>query len=59
MIDLILVLASFSMPMSHSAVVHARESVLRDQLLTMRVQIDHFTQDYARGPASLVRADYL
>ena len=52
-IDLILILASFSMPMYHSIVVRGREAVLRDQLLTLRAQIDRFTHDYARGPESL------
>ena len=52
-IDLILVLCSFSLPIYHSIVVHAREAVLREDLFTLRHQIDQFTHDYARGPASL------
>jgi general secretion pathway protein G len=52
-IDLILVLCSFSLPIYHSLVVRARETVLREDLFTLRCQIDQFTHDYARGPTSL------
>ena len=52
-IDLILILATFAMPMYHTAVVRAREATLRDDLFTLRSQIDRFTHDNARGPASL------
>ena len=44
-ITLILILATFAMPMYHVAVVHAREAVLRDDLFTMRKLIDEFTID--------------
>ena len=44
-ITLILILATFAMPMYHVAVVHAREAVLRDDLFTMRKMIDEFTID--------------
>ncbi len=52
-IDLILVVATFAMPIFGSIVVHARETVLREDLLTLRSQIDRFTHDYERAPASL------
>jgi len=61
-ITLILILASFAMPMFHIAVVHAREAVLRDDLFTMRKMIDEFTVDKQRPPTSLeelVDAGYL
>jgi len=61
-ITLILILASFAMPMYHVAVVHAREAVLRDDLFTMRKLIDEFTIDKQHPPASLdelVDAGYL
>ena len=61
-IVLILILASFAMPMYHIAVVHAREAVLRDDLFTMRKLIDEFTIDKQRPPTSLdelVDAGYL
>jgi general secretion pathway protein G len=59
---LILILASFAMPMYHVAVVHAREAVLRDDLFTMRKLIDEFTIDKQHPPTSLdelVDAGYL
>ena len=52
-ITLILILATFSMPVYRSVIVHGREAVLRDDLFTLRSQIDRFTQDNERGPASL------
>jgi general secretion pathway protein G len=61
-LTLILILATFAMPMYHLAVVHAREAVLRDDLFTMRKLIDEFTIDKQRPPTSLdelVDAGYL
>ena len=61
-ITLILILATFAMPMYHIAVVHAREAVLRDDLFTMRKLIDEFTIDKQHPPTSLdelVDAGYL
>jgi general secretion pathway protein G len=61
-ITLILILATFAMPMYHVAVVHAREAVLRDDLFTMRKLIDEFTIDKQHPPSSLddlVDAGYL
>ncbi len=52
-IDLILVIASFAMPIFGSIIVHARETVLREDLFTLRSQIDRFTHDNERAPASL------
>lgn len=50
---LILLLATLAMPIYHSASVRAREASLRDDLFTMRSQIDRFTHDNERGPTSL------
>ena len=61
-IDLILVLAVFALPGFHSAMVHAHEIVLREELFAVRCQIDRFTQNYEHGPASLeelVEKEYL
>ena len=61
-ITLILILASFAMPMYHTAVVHAREAVLRDDLFTMRKLIDEYTIDKQQPPTSLddlVQGGYL
>ena len=59
---LILILASFAMPLYRNAVVHAREAVLRDDLFTMRKLIDEYTIDKQQPPTSLddlVEAGYL
>jgi general secretion pathway protein G len=61
-IDLILILATFAMPTYHTIVVHGREATLRDDLFTLRSQIDRFTHDNERGPTSLeelVEKEYL
>ena len=52
-LTLILILASFAMPAYHTLTVRAREATLRDDLFTMRSQIDRFTHDNERAPASL------
>jgi general secretion pathway protein G len=59
---LILILASFAMPSYRTAIIHAREAVLRDDLFTLRKLIDEFTIDKQRPPSSLdelVDAGYL
>ena len=61
-ITLILILATFSMPVYRSIIVHGREAVLRGQLFTLRAQIDRYTHDYGHGPESLdelVEKEYL
>ena len=52
-ITIILILATFSVPYFRSVIVHGREAVLREDLFTLRTQIDRFTHDNERGPASL------
>jgi len=52
-VTLIMILATFAQPYYRTAVVRARESVLRDELFTLRAQIDRFTLDEKRAPASL------
>jgi general secretion pathway protein G len=52
-ISLILILATFSLPIYRTVVVRAREATLRDDLFTLRSQIDRFTHDHERGPTSL------
>jgi general secretion pathway protein G len=52
-ISLILILATFALPNYHSIVVRAREATLREDLFTLRSQIDRFTHDNERGPESL------
>ena len=59
---IILILASFAVPNYHVMVIRARETVLRDELFTMRKLIDQYTLDNQRPPESLddlVLAGYL
>ena len=61
-LTLIIILASFAIPSYHTAIIHAREAVLRDDLYTMRKMIDEFTIDKQRPPTALdelVEAGYL
>ena len=50
---LVLIVASFATSVFHTVVVRAREANLRQELFTMRAQIDRFTHDNERGPESL------
>ena len=52
-VTFILLLASFGMPSFMTIVTRAHEAVLREDLFTLRSQIDRFTHDNERGPASL------
>ena len=52
-ITIILILATFSVPYFRTVIVHGREAVLREDLFTLRNQIDRFTHDNERGPTSL------
>lgn len=52
-IVVILTLASLATPAFRTLIVRGREAVLREDLFTLRAQIDHFIHDYGRGPASL------
>lgn len=52
-IALIMVLATICTPFYMTMVVRARETVLRDDLFTMRAQIDRFTKDNQRAPTGL------
>jgi len=59
---IILILMGMGLPMMHTAVVHAKEAVLRDDLYTMRKLIDQYTLDKQQPPQSLddlVEAGYL
>ena len=61
-ITLILIVVSIAQPIYHTAVVRAREAVLRDHLYTLRYLIDRFTVDMGRSPrhlAELVEKGYL
>lgn len=58
----IAVLVSVAVPMYQKSVIRARETVLRQNLFTLRTVIDEFTYDKAKAPQSLedlVREGYL
>ena len=52
-VTLILIIASISTPIYMTAMVRAREAVLRDHLYTLRALIDRFTLDNGRAPLRL------
>ena len=52
-VTVILILASISTPFYRTAVIRAREAVLRQHLFTLRNLIDEFTRDHGRAPLSL------
>ncbi len=61
-ISIIIILVGIAVPIYKQSILRARESVLRDDLFTMRSVIDQFTLDKQRAPQSLqelVDAGYL
>jgi general secretion pathway protein G len=61
-VSIILILISVAAPIYRSAVIRAREAVLRDNLFTMRQLIDEYTLDKQKAPQSLddlVSAGYI
>src|SRR5688572_18793486 len=52
-ISIILILMSVGLPLYQQSVLRAREGVLRENLYTMRQQIQAFTLDKQRAPQSL------
>lgn len=59
---IILILMSMAIPNYQQSILHARESVLRNDLYVMRSAIDQYTLDKQRAPQSLddlVQAGYL
>ena len=52
-ISLILILLSVAVPMYHQSVIKARESVLRQDLFTLRSVISQYTLDKQKAPQSL------
>ena len=61
-LTLLMILASFAIPMYQTAIVHSREAVLRDDLFTMRKLIDEYTIDKQQPPSTLddlVEAGYM
>jgi len=61
-ISIILILISVAVPAYQASVLHARESVLRQNLFTLRSVISQYTLDKQKAPQSLddlVQAGYL
>jgi general secretion pathway protein G len=61
-ISIILILVAIAVPMYEQSVVRAKEAVLRQDLKTMRDQIDNYTMDKEKAPQSLqdlVEAGYM
>jgi general secretion pathway protein G len=61
-VAIIMILLSIAIPSYQKSIVTARESVLHQNLTTMRVKIQEFTLDKQRAPQSLddlVSAGYL
>jgi general secretion pathway protein G len=52
-VTVILILAAISTPFYRTAVIRAREAVLREHLFTLRNLINEFTRDIGRAPLSL------
>jgi len=61
-ISMVLIMLSFAIPMYKQSIVMAKETVLKDDLFTLRRTIDEFTYDRKRAPQSLdelVQTGYL
>ena len=61
-ISIIVILLGIAIPNYRASIIRARESVLRDDLFTMRSVIDQYTLDKQKAPQSLddlVSAGYL
>ena len=52
-ISIILILMSIAIPVYNHSVIRARESVLRQDLFTLRSVIDQYTLDKQKAPQSL------
>jgi general secretion pathway protein G len=50
---IITILISIAVPMYQKSLIRAKESVLRNNLFTMRTVIDEYTYDKQKGPQSL------
>lgn len=61
-LSIILILMSVAIPNYQQSILHARESVLRNDLYVIRSAIDQYTLDKQKAPQSLedlVQANYL
>ena len=61
-ISIMLILISIALPAYNRSIIHARESVLRQDLFTLRSVINQYTEDRQKAPqslADLVSAGYI
>jgi general secretion pathway protein G len=61
-ISIILILIAIAVPVYNQSVLRAKEAVLRQDLKTMRDQIDNYTMDKEKAPQTLddlIQAGYL
>ena len=61
-ISIIIILAAVALPQYHKTIMHARETVLKDDLVNMRKLIDEYAADKGKLPQSLddlVTAGYM
>jgi len=61
-ISIIIILAAVALPQYHKTIMHARETVLKDDLVNMRKLIDEYAADKGKLPQSvddLVSAEYM
>lgn len=61
-ISVIIILAAVALPQYQKTIMHARETVLRDDLFRMRILIDQYGADKGKAPQSLddlVSAGYM
>jgi general secretion pathway protein G len=52
-ISVIIILAAVALPQYQKTIMHARETVLRDDLFRMRTMIDQYSADKGKLPSSL------
>jgi general secretion pathway protein G len=50
---IVVILVSIAVPMYQKALIRSKESVLKNNLFTMRTVIDEYTYDKQKGPQSL------
>jgi general secretion pathway protein G len=61
-LTIVAILVSIALPIADSAILRAREAVLKSNLHTLRALIDHYTADKRKAPQTLddlVTAGYL
>ena len=52
-VTIMVILISMAIPIYNRAIIRAKESVLKNNLFTMRTVIDHYTSDKQKAPQQL------